>query len=137
MTTVNKQEYGFYIYLVDGYILRVDPVFKSDPITEESTEVTNMITLSETNEHNPPDLKGAKYAVALFHTHPPLPSPSQSRTPGPSIIDLYNLPQTSMPCIVADYDASFLEGGKLTGGHDINLPWKLYSYSVSQRSIYP
>lgn len=127
-TLSTTREHGFYIYLIDGKNIRAGEVCISEPYTGEEV-IGNYITGSESSPKANPTYTGVQYIIGIFHTHPPLSRMpiNYSRIPGPSAIDLRD--KLDYPGFVYDYTR------RIQGGHDLNLPAKVYQYGPTKRNI--
>lgn len=132
LTKRSRKEFGFYIYLVGNQKMEYGEIFESEPLDNQMEIKLNM-PFSESSLHCDPR-EGGRFAVAQFHTHPPMSHVNShyQRVPGPSYIDKDNLPG-NIPCLVYDYNSAYLPNNVLTGGHDLNLPGKIYSYNGNTR----
>ncbi len=134
-TKVTTKEYGFYVYLNGNSDMTMGEIFESVP-TNAQGEAFFTIERKEAMFYRWDPRVSNSFAVAQFHTHPPLTNASFGywRIPGPSVIDMSNLPD-DIPCLVYDYDRNELKEGKLRGGHKPNIPGTIYTYNGTRRPV--
>ena len=135
-TKMTTKEYGFYVYLNGNSNMTIGEIYESEPTNAQGEASFNIERNESIFYRCDPRSPSFTFAVAQFHTHPPLThaSPSYWRLPGPSGIDMGNLPD-DIPCLVYDYDRNELEDGKLYGGHKPNIPGTIYTYNGTRRPI--
>ncbi len=135
-TKITTKEYGFYVYLNGNSNMTIGEIYESEPTNAQGEASFNIERNESIFYRCDPRSPSFTFAVAQFHTHPPLThaSPSYWRMPGPSGIDMGNLPD-DIPCLVYDYDRNELEDGKLYGGHKPNIPGTIYTYNGTRRPI--
>lgn len=131
-------EYGFMIYLkIDGNNrLEIGEMYHG---AAGSCDPDKTITVKIPNEETSLDrnpTESWKYALAFFHTHPPLTicPYKTSRIPGPSSDDDKLAKKTPFTWLILDYCEGLVKG-ELKGGHNENEDMKIYYCGARRRSI--
>jgi hypothetical protein len=123
-----RYEYGFYIYLENGEI-EAGNMCNSSKGNQCDDEIDNLTIIGSGDPGN----SDYGYIIGIFHTHPPLTGcpGTTKRICGESSSDIYNLERRKIyiPAFVYDYL------GTIQGGHDENLPAKVYSYGADRREL--
>ena len=102
--------------------------------------IINIDRTPETFPENPsPTASGARYAVATFHTHPPMTYASSGlrRMAGPSGIDETNAVERGFPSVVLDYVPEEGDDGMLLSGHSLNADHQLFLIPSPTRRTSP
>lgn len=120
-----RREYGFYIYYDEAN----DRLYCGK--LQEGPNISGCANTNATLNLQPDDPATFNLKVcAAFHCHTTLtycPS-STSRVTGPSQADIDWANTRNIPGLIYDYSTS-----KITGGHNINSSYKLYTFGVNQR----
>jgi hypothetical protein len=132
-----RMEKGFAIY-VNTTTMSYECGTTVNGPTASSCDVTGSVSVNSAESSQSSPIAGAKYLVALFHTHTPLtycPN-TKARPTGPSSTDIQTANTRNTPGILYDYTGEHIPNYYvgIKGKHDINAASKLYTFGPNRRN---